>query len=180
MTLEEKYGPIPFEVNDWGSCQYSSAKWLYDLYFKLREESSFEEVLESLNIRVSSISVNSRLDFDAIKHDFVDYFDEEWDDLAPDWQEDVADDYREMKKATKVEDLFEFLRNMAWDLWGAAPRIASCAFPGLDIKVEESPGYGPVFNILTQSENFEVAVCCILLKEFGYVENEDCFSGFCT
>jgi len=67
MTLEEKYGPIPFEVNDWGSCQYSSARWLYDLYFKLREESSFEEVLESLNIKAS---FTRRVDFNTIKHGF--------------------------------------------------------------------------------------------------------------
>ncbi len=115
MTLEEKYGPIPFEVNDWGSCQYSSAKWLYDLYFKLREETPFEEVLESLNIKVSFTRC---VDFNTIKHGFVDYFDEEWDDLDPDRQDDVVDDFREMKRATKVEDLFMFLRNYAWDLLG--------------------------------------------------------------
>jgi hypothetical protein len=29
-----------FDVNDWGSCQYSSALRFYRLYFKMREELS--------------------------------------------------------------------------------------------------------------------------------------------
>ncbi len=177
MTLEEKYGPIPFEVGDWGSCQYSSAKWLYDLYFELREKSSFEEALKELNIKVS---FSGRADFDEIKHDFVADFDEEWRDLDKDWQEDVKEDFEQMRKATKVEDFFIFLRDYCYDLWGAAPLIASYAFQDLDITVEDSPGYGPVFNVMAQNENFDVAVCCILLKEFGYIEDEDCFSGFAT
>ncbi len=64
--------------------------------------------------------------------------------------------------------------------WGAAPVIAGFAFEELEIEAERSPGYGPPLNRFCQKENFEVAVCCILLKEFGYVEEEDCFVGFDT
>jgi hypothetical protein len=51
MEIKElliKKGNYSFDVNEWGSCQYSGALAMYKAYFELRKEYSKEKILEYL------------------------------------------------------------------------------------------------------------------------------------
>lgn len=80
-------------------------------------------------------------------------------------------------------ELFEFLANSACDLWSAAPMIEDLFIKRDEIEVPESPGIGPMLNVMVQEQNYEVALSCFLLCESGLIPFEiadQVFNGFDT
>ncbi len=171
----------PFEVCDWGSCQYSSAQWYYDTFLQMRKDLSLEDTFDALGAKVTFEKCSPLRALQIAKNEITEELDEfydQWND--PEDQEDHKELKERTEKATSIDELFGVLCDHSWDLWGAAPFLASCCFDDLKIEAPDSPGYGPVFNVMAQSENYEVGLCCALLKEFGFVESDECFGGFCT
>lgn len=164
---------FPFEVNPWGSCQYSTAHTFYTIFFMIREHLNREDALKVLGVDVSFEKVR---DFSEIEKRFVEDIKERYSD---------DDEYSNRahigsRRVNNYDDMFYFYRNMANDLWGAAPIVSEYAFEDLITKVPSSPGKGPCCNVEVQSSNFDVGLRCALLKEHGVVQNEFSFANFDT
>jgi len=164
---------IPFDVNRWGSAQYSGAVFFYDLFFEIRNDLSFEDTLEVLNCKVSfSTVVEQKNAIEGLKAHIV-------EDFQGILEEDKAL-HTSLEASETIPDIFAVLRMMSFDLWSAAPFVADYCFEDLDREAPIAPGIGPIYNKLAQSENFETGLCCAILKEFGFVKDDECFSGFDT
>ena len=176
----EKQEP-PFEVNDWGSCQYSTAKWFYDTFLKVVEDLGYEEALNLLKCKVEFEEiapireVQSAL-MNQLKDEVIELLDEEaYADAIGRIRE-----IEQLKTLKSLESIFELCKDMSWDLWSTAEFIATFIFKDLKIEAPDSPGFGPKYNVLTQQENFRTGLYCALLKHFNLVTNDSCFAGFDT
>ena len=154
---------------DWGSCQYDTAKAMYDFYFAARNKGlTMAEVVEAIG---GHLTIGDIKPLAKIKEAFAD---ERGD-------EDDAELMKEIADAESVDDLFEIARERAMDLWMAAPMIAECCFETFEIgDIPESPGFGPILNVAVQSENYYVGLCCAILKDVGLVTDEESFKDFDT
>jgi len=174
---------IPFEVNRWGSCQYSGALWYFDNFRELRKEHSLVETLSELD---SDAQWDYVSEFSYIKERFVNYLILCRNELGEEDQDWIDDYNRDIEAAKKLEgpyvdEFFDMLRNHAWDLWSAAPLMANMSFCNLNIQAPGAPGIGPPGNVAAQSVNFQTGLCCALLVEFGLVKDPDeAFGGFDT
>jgi len=154
---------------DWGSCQYDTAKAMYDFYFAMRAKGL--TMVEAVKAIGGDLRLSGQRPFDKIRDEFADQRgDEEDDDLMT-----------AITATTSVDDLFEIAREQAMDLWMAAPMIADCCFVTIEISdIPASPGFGPILNVAVQSENYTVGLYCAILKDVGLVSDEESFSGFDT
>jgi len=161
---------FPFTVNRWGSCQYSTALSIYDLYFRIRENLSQEETLEVLGLEFSHNGVR---DFDEAHQMLIDY-------TTDRYSKRDGHHLTDARRVNTFDEMFFIMKNWASDLWNSAPRVANFAFKDLKINAPSSPGKGPVGNIEVQSTNFTTGICCALLMDNNIVLNEKSFSGFDT
>jgi len=172
---------IPFEVNDWGSCQYSTAKWFFDTFLEMVKDLSLEKALNLLKCKVKFDATVTLAD---VISDLVDIFkgqinydlaEEDYDDIIT-----VVGHIKQLKACVDGEGIFKVLKEAAWDLWAAADVVAHNFFTNLVIEAPDSPGYGPKLNELVQSDNFRTGLCCALLVHHGFILNSEAFAGFDT
>jgi hypothetical protein len=179
-----------FHVNSWGSCQYSSAQSIYDLYFKIREDLSVHDTLTILGIQIQYDGINSDSEFHSTNF-FSEFVKTYYEDRNKKYfeknkkmiwsKEDIERYIKLARRCQSWDDVFYTFRQMAWDLWTAAPMACQLAFENFKIqKAPKSPGFGPCGNVQVQSTNFVTGICCALLKDSNLVKNEKSFSGFDT
>lgn len=181
--LVEKTGGRSFGVNEWGSCQYTTALNMFDTLekFYLRSKSSTpEEGREKAFKKVEA----------KVTHDGVVDIKEAWKVFKKEMIENIKgmDDKewltkvkKELKDATpSVDAMFEITKNQSWDLWSAAPFIVGLMFKNLQVNELKAPGVGPVLNVEFQGLNYNVGVACWLLWSHKLVKDQKAFSGFDT
>ena len=189
--LMEDVGDYKFDVNSWGSCQYSGALAMYNAYFKLRETHSKEKTLDYLKHMVDidiSFDYHNDKDHYAFSDRFTKYLKKKYDILVDTHWSEIEDEYdqrffRNINRCQTVDDLFFACRASASDLWHTAPTIADICFKNLNIDISaKATGLerGPVGNIAVQSTNPSVGLCCALLVDYGFVKNSGSFGGFDT
>ena len=168
-------------MNEWGSCQYSTAKWFYDTFLKVVKDLGYEEALNLLKCKVEFEEiapireVQSAL-MDQLRDEVIELLDEEaYADAIGRIRE-----IKQLKTLKSLESIFELCKDMSWDLWSAAEFIATTIFKNLKIEAPVSPGFGPKYNVLAQIENFRTGLYCALLKHFNLVSDDSCFAGFDT
>lgn len=168
QTLRDELSEFESDM-DWGSCQYDTAKAMYDFYFAMRAKGL--SMVEAVKAIGGDLRLSGQRPFDKIRDEFSDHRGDEEDD-------DLTD---AIAKTTSVDELFEIAREQAMDLWMAAPMIADCCFETFEIgDIPESPGFGPILNVAVQSENYVVGLTCAILKDVGLVTNEESFGDFDT
>lgn len=153
----------------WGSCQYQTAAESCLMFCELEEQLGRDKILEKLNLK-----------FDLVKTFNVTNFQE---DLFENFKECFAEieDYKRLIKVSNVTDALHFLRDQAWDLWGAAPYIAHMIFLGLDLdELPDAPGLSVEHDAIVDGLEYNTGVACWLLKSYGFVEDEEPFTGFDT
>jgi len=176
--------------NDWGSCQYYTAKLIYDLYFRIKDDlkvefgdiSNFElrvYLMSLFNIKYdASIEIPSFLE---VKEKVKDFF------KTVESTETVVDTGRieylcdTINKITTFDEIFALFRNLAYDLWSAIPLIFNWTLVGINFdNVQKSPGTGPIMNVEAQSVNYKVGLMCAILKDCDLVSSDECFTNFDT
>ena len=174
-TIEVKNGLVDLvhlyaqKWDIWGSCQYQTAAGFFYLIRNMRkDEVSWEDCLSLLGI--------SECSFTKIISDFAGFTLKLM--YQPMYQNILKED-QPPKDPTNADEAFALLRDSSWDLWGAAPEIASWCFQNLKVAVgPKSPGVGPALNQIIQGSNYEVGLCCALLYEHGVVKDISSFKGF--
>ena len=168
-----------FNVNDWGSCQYSSALAIYELYFRMREDLSQEDILELLEVEYTH---NGRRTFqeiiDKFSKDMDEYYSHELYGRTEVEREHLKE---EISIFLSIDDIFKFLKNQSWDLWGTSSHVIELVYKDFKLKdVPKSEGHGPEGNIIVQSGNFMTGLECALLFDNGVIQNFYSFANFDT
>jgi len=145
-TLAQRGWPDKFSfdwgVCSWGSCQYSGALAVYNLYNEIRKDLNKQDTLEVLGIKFSFTKI---LSFEEAKKSWLDELNEVYGDDLEYWQEMLDNAAR----ASSFDEMFEASKNMASDLWTTAPTIAESVFQNMQlVDVPAAIGIGPVMNVL--------------------------------
>lgn len=164
-----EYAP---EWSAWGSCQYQTAAGFCRLVRALHADLDWPDTCAVLGLHCSHKGLNKN------------YLQEVQQALDAEQKDREEDDYEYWSQhrpepVTDITNAFETLRSLM-DLWGAAPLVAYACFQDLCLETPASPGFGPPLNIVVQSENYKVGLCCALLQIYGLVEDEEPFKDFDT
>lgn len=200
---------VGFDVNDWGSCQYSGALDFFNVMNGMEEKYGREIALTKMGIELTAVPVSDgvkefvethleiyqddikRAEDELKKVETLgkptrDYFDDAEQQIGQikdniDWFQDHINELEEVEFDSSLDCLFELTKSWAWDLWSAAPEIVSYGFEKLDINgIRSAPGVGPVLNMMAQSENYEVGFYCWLARSFGLVKSQESFANYDT
>ncbi len=150
-------------MKDWGSCQYETTCAFYRKYVETRKKQSRYGTLKRLKTEASVEGVRS---FDQVKAKFKDLLVDRFDP-AYDSKQSHSRDMERADKAKSADVFFDILKNSGWDLWSAAAEICSMAFNKFDYHADDD--YANATGLQ-----------CALLQDFGFVKNEEAFSGFDT
>lgn len=154
-----------------GSVQYDEAERFYGEFLKKLPE---------------GVTARSVKPFDAIKAEVVGEVSTMWDPEGeyPPEEGEYDDLKKQANDAATVEDLFALCRDASWDLWGAAPFIASSVFEEYVVPDELPAGNAegwPVMNMaIIGSFSAETGLACALLVREGIVKDPSCFNDFST
>jgi hypothetical protein len=175
-----KVSLVGFRVNEWGSAQYGEALDIYNvlnaLSAKLRDKRAAMREL-GITVRYSCMQRNPTVAVREWLKAQVKPLDEHLIGLLSiGWDPRPA--LGRWHPKTYDELLLKFRMN-GWDLWCAAPVVASIAFKGLRVDAMNAPGIGPSANVTTQSQNYRTGVCCWLLAQAG-LARKDSFGNFDT
>ena len=179
ISLIEFIGKILIEPHDellsldWGSCQYDTAcdmfqvmdllqKNGYDPFEVLqiddlgRPDPDIPDVVEKF---VTTVSKN-------IKEDYPD--NEE--------REERLGQLEKVRLDATIDSVFEAARDNSWDLWTISLTVCEWLYGKeyedyLNESIGKSPGFGPMFNVLVQSQNYVVGAVCYCLYIDGVVTN---------
>jgi hypothetical protein len=164
----DEIGDQGFDVNDWGSYQYSGALAMFKTFRSIREDLSYHDTLAALGVKVE---FSGKRNFKDIQAMVLKEFEDEEDCI-----------FTDSTPLTKnVDDIFTMFKDFSWDLWSAASFLAPICFDGFALAdVPVAPGFGPVLNQAVQSGNYETGLICALLVEHGMVVDTDCFVDFDT
>jgi len=198
----------PFSVNQWGSCQYTTALNTYELLNLLdHHKIPLDQVgiyftRKGLSGRVASFlpdSVQTQLGFDdpltplsheevfqtlevMILKDSSDLVSDEC--MTQDERCAVLKKYKTCcnEKEFSLDPAMEILRGLAHDLWTAADQLIKLIYPNLEIQTQQltKDSKGPEWNKIVQSGNSLTGTQCYLLKKYGWIKNEDSFKDFDT
>jgi len=163
----------------WGSCQYETAAATYAAFQKLEDLYGFKEALSAMGC---SIGDHKPIPEAELCLGFIESFKPtEADKLSndPEWAQEQYDEIKEANPKT-IDELLNALKDLAWDLWSAAPPILSDALgghhftcdPRLTLTTE-----GPILNRMAQGENYETGISCAILTHFYGASD---FEGFST
>jgi len=173
-----------FEVNEWGSVQYSGALHVYKIFLRDYEGSGKDlkaviTKFEKVGFKFSMSPVSQDFAIRTMKEKLL----KDTDEIYP--KDDASSaDYRKkaldgIDRMSTPEDALKFCRNSAWDLWAAVEFVAK--YCGIELlEYPKAPGVGPEANVWAQSENFDTGVLCALLKVQGLVTSEECFMDYDT
>lgn len=173
-----------FELNEWGSVQYSGALHAYKIFLSNYEGSGKDlkavfSKFEKAGFKFSMRPVSQDFAIKAMKDELL----KDTDAMYPK-DEPSSTDYRKkalegLEEIGSPEDAIKFCRGSAWDLWAAVAFVAKhCGIELLECP--KAPGIGPEANVWAQSENFDTGVLCALLKVTGHVSSEDSFRDYDT
>lgn len=148
----------------WGSGQYESDCDLYNDLCKLEEEHGQEAVFKKLGLNDDEVLPVDAIDAlrSSLKADALEIKDEFINDGVYTLEEFHDKVVQRIDTIKTITDIFHYLRDEAWDLWGAISYIVPVMFPKLASK-EPDTGAG-----------------CWLLKTFGFVEADEPFQDFDT
>lgn len=189
-------GSYKFDVNKWGSCQYSGALAMYNAYFLKRKTHSKSAILGYLEYEFNYI-----ISFDNIRNDenaIIEYFNifnklRKWNmknlidyNILEKLDKNDQEIIWNIRRACSGDDLFFIGRNSSSDLWHTALKIANAYF--VNLKIENTPNCenpigietGPIGNICAQADNIQTGICCALLIDYEIVKNEKSFRKFDT
>lgn len=168
--------PFDFDVNEWGSSQYSNCLAIFKLYNKLRNGFSVEETLEILGITFKY----SKLRFweDAINEICISQLDNVNESKNDESFTTEVELLYNLTICVNADLLFNIYKNVAYDLWSAADLIFNFFFDNNEITVPNAPGIGPELNQEVQSQGFKTGIQCALLMEYGVVKDEHSFANF--
>lgn len=171
--LVEKIGGRPFGVNGWGSSQYTGAINFFDTLEALTKAAGKKKgvvdratILKKLGLKVTYTSVVP--------------LNKAW----AKFKRDLTKQYgiKKLLESTtpSIDNMFDICRSQSYDLWSAAPYIASLLFKDLKVETPAAPGVGPLWNVEAQSENYNTGLLCWLLYNEGLVKDPEAFAGFDT
>jgi len=186
-----------FEVCDWGSCQYSGAFAIFNLFKHIRTTFSINDTITILNkglgwdINIDNIKRKSliKIKFDIIQEHFIPHIlDLEIisndDNLLESELSGASTTIANIANCKDVDCIFHVLRKQSWDLWTTADVLFWSGFTGIvdsKVKINRCPGIGPEFNKIIQAANFRTGMYCALLEEFELIKNPSfSFSNFDT
>ena len=206
-TALEKIIQRPFNVNEWGSCQYTTALNTYELLLLLDHyEIPFEKVgiyftQKGVVGQVASYLPNvvqekiiddplkqlSREEaYQALEMDVL-TFTRRWvkEDMME--EEERTQHWETCKKCTegdefKLDPIMDVYRNTSRDLWSAAKKMTETIFPNLKIQVGSLTKdlHGPRMNQWVQSNNSVTGAQCYLLKKYSWIKDDTSFADFDT
>lgn len=173
MVTKKQLDNFEFGVNGWGSCQYAGAKHVYELFMAHVAKKGVEETaheFEQLGMTIERKLVDNPVD--EVREAILKY-------LADCLFDADAQLQKMIDNMEIVDDAFEILRSMAWDLWSAAPFVATAV--GIRLAdVPKGKGIGPEINVLVQGENIATGIYCGLLMAMEVVHDEKAFADFDT
>jgi len=180
-TIED-LGEQDFDVNDWGSCQYSGALAFFNTWQKMAKDLQIGEIASLLNIELKFSKIKQ---LHEVRLNMINDIVEQIRVCIP--RQDVesikyhTDTLGMLCEAGNTEELFHAFRKSAWDLWTVAPYVAKHFIEGLEISgVPGAPGIGPEWNHVAQSQNYQTGLYCALLVQYGFVKDSNCFADFDT
>lgn len=155
-----------------GSCQYDGITDVLDPWSKYKLS-----IPQLAALMGATISMGPKTPQNLLIEKFKKDQKRELSEMAKEYPEDKEDVKKSLGKLNKVKTLggaFSYTRDESWDLWGAAAYFVKLAFPKLKIKsIPKAPGFGPIFNVLAQSENYETGLyCAILMSEYNLDEDD--------
>jgi hypothetical protein len=165
-------------AHPWGSVQYDSAREWYDRYFREAQDG------EPPSERLKKLGFEMDIDHTVFNRDFSKKRREVHQEFSIEEEDDEA--HGLIDQAVSADDLFKVLRDEGWDLWGAAPFIASLW--GIDITdqrkdppTEEGSNGLPLINqMVIDGMSADTGLYCAILKDLGIVSDESCFEDFST
>ena len=163
----------------WGSCQYDRAAQYYAMLCQLEKEFGRDNVLQTQGITLNDPLPNEQIwsAFHAAMLETINDYDDD------EFQAEMREELGPIDTTKDIDDMFDMLRNMAWDLWAAAPFMFDVVFPNavIDKKLKTPDKYcfGPVLNKAVQSCNDETGLYCWVLHSFADV-HESNFVDFDT
>lgn len=78
-----------------------------------------------------------------------------------------------------LNQVFTFMKEWKWDLWGAIPMVFSAAFPESTVEADKVAGVGPSLNQAIQSNNVQIGIQAWLLSNYIGV-SDTAFHRFLT
>ena len=160
-----------------GSCQYATIGDVFYSRVNLRDL-SFEEWQRLFRVKVSWKAANNDVKnaIAQIYQDELDYQQANPEDTDEEDAEELEQKIAQLEvmERVSVQEGFMIGCHSAWDLWSAIPEMTCNAIKGLEVEVtEKSPTWGPVLNVMAQSENYELGLMCVALLETGLITVED-------
>lgn len=171
-----KLGKFEWNLNEWGSVQYSGALASFNAFniskSGRKQKEHFQILKDSFGI---SILLGTTLCDELAMKCFTEKMEK-----RRNFDESM------LNELTKLKDgngMFKFCRSNSFDLWTAARIIAECYTPGMDIKISGSNSTGeergPDGNMEAQRSNIITGIYCALLADRNNVDNVS-FKGFDT
>ena len=159
------HGDYSFEVNKWGSCQYSTALAVFNAIQKIVDEDHHWHMVEA-RLKKNGIEIslgeNDEKNFlENFKKEIKKYYNDDTDE-DPEYYNNMISQLNEVKNGA---DMMRFLRSQAWDLWTAAPFVAKLMWPNIEITNTEYCGTG---------------LYCAILYHQGIVQDDESFANFDT
>lgn len=157
---------IGFSVNEWGSCQYSSALDTYNLMKALERNIGFWGALDIMKIK---FKFNNLISFPKAKKQFVEYMEDYY--TRDIWKDEKTKCIEQSKRVMNFNHMFEFCRDHAWDLWYTAPYIFDLMFDNNKLEFPYTDGEDFI--------NFETGIKCWIMNSLLNI-SEDSFRGYDT
>jgi hypothetical protein len=87
----------------------------------------------------------------------------------------------ELINTKSIDEIFNILRENAYDLWTVIDIIFPYYFENINFDIDiESKGYGPIMNQEFQAKNFETGIKAAILVDLGLVKDHSVFKDFDT
>lgn len=132
----ESIGEYSFDVNDWGSCQYSKSLAIFKTLDILNEEFGKEKALDILGLKVTYSNVNKNLlKFPRLIESLRRQLKNEKDGMEAESYKERCEEIENWNKEgfDDLDIAFEFMKESSWDLWTAAEIAAQTIFENLVI-----------------------------------------------
>jgi len=145
----------------YGSCQYQSAVAAVYIY-KNMQHLTVKEIASELGFNLEPGEIQSNY-LEKLREQLL----AEGRDRIENWGYTGEEDryITPVENMTTAEDAFEITKSWSWDLWGAAPFVASITLNA---------------SINSKYTSVETGLLCARLMEAGIIKDEECFNGFDT
>ena len=162
---------MSFKPNRWGSSQYASMVATYDTLERMIRscllEAEMWQILDA-TINLNQFDVNYQ---DRLLNDLLNRY--ENDDEISQKVKDFFDQDR------TLDQIFDFMRESAWDLWKAIPFVFRAVFPNSTVEADKVAGVGLLGNKEVQSNNVQIGIQAWLLSQYAEVDDK-AFHNFDT